>query len=268
MENENIDVNKISFRKVAFITLVIIVAIFIIYYTVMSIIGPSRKFASLQDEFGLRQANEGSVDERILTDSLYLVLLNEKAFLQSRIVMADADSIYLTIGLTDSIVNIEISGVVVHSTKMSEINVSKIIAKGNENIILSLFASPFSISNDYATIKKEPVMIKMAPKDTSEYKPDIVPDTSLTEPVSIIFEMTNGFRIYICQEEGENLNDRIELLWFEIKYRLDDTWSAIKSVFHFKVPDYNPFIRIKIPRADAKIIYRAIPKYGQVGIYK
>jgi len=34
-------------------------------------------------------------------------------------------------------------------------------------------------------------MIKMAPKDTSEYKPDIMPDTSITEPVNYILEM-NG----------------------------------------------------------------------------
>jgi len=35
----------------------------------------------------------------------------------------------------------------------------------------------------------------------------------------------------------------------------------------FKVPDYHPFIRIRVPRADAKIIYRAIPKYGQITVF-
>ena len=48
----------------------------------------------------------------------------------------------------------------------------------------------------------------MAPKDTSEYKPDIMPDTSITEPVNYILEMTNGTRIYVYQEEDEKPSDK------------------------------------------------------------
>ena len=53
-------------------------------------------------------------DERIYSDSAYLKLLKEKAFLQSRIAMAQTDSIYLTLNFADSSANLEISGVVVH----------------------------------------------------------------------------------------------------------------------------------------------------------
>jgi hypothetical protein len=81
-------------------------------------------------------------------------------------------------------------------------------------------------------------------------------------------EMTNGTRIYVYQEEKEKFNDRITLFRFDIIDRLRDTWSSIKRVVLFKVPEYHPFIKMKIPRADAKIIYRAIPRNGQVGIYK
>ena len=111
-------------------------------------------------------------------------------------------------------------------------------------------------------------MIKMAPKDTSEYKPDIMPDTSITEPVNYILEMTNGTRIYVYQDEKERFGDSMKLFSFDLKDRLRNTWSSLKSVVLFKVPEYHPFIKMRLPRADAKIIYRAIPKYGQVGIYK
>ena len=60
-------------------------------------------------------------------------------------------------------------------------------------------------------------MIKMAPKDTSEYKPDIMPDTSITEPVNYRLEMTNGTRIYIYQEENEKSIDRMNLFTFDLK---------------------------------------------------
>jgi hypothetical protein len=266
METEN-KVNK-SVRKMTLIILASVLAVFLIYYSIMSMISPAKKLEMINNEFGFKPEKDGEKEEKILSDSAYLKLLQEKAFLQSRIVMAETDSIYLTINLADSTVNIEISGVVVHNAKMSVVKTSKIIMKGNENIILSMLASPFTISNSHTTIRKEPLLIKMAPKDTSEYKPDIMPDTSLVEPVNYILEMTNGTRIFVYQEEEKKFGDRMNLFIFDLKYRLHDTWNSLKSVAVFKVPEYHPFIKMKIPRADAKIIYRAVPKNGQIAVFR
>jgi hypothetical protein len=259
--------NKKHPGKVIFLVLISIILVFIIYYSIMSMISPVRKMEEIKKEFGVKAADKNGVDQQILKDSNYLVLLKEKAFLQSRIVMAESDSIYLTLNLADSTANIEICGVVVHKSNMKSFKISKILSSGNENSILSMLATPFTISSAIATIKKEPVMIKMAPKDTSEYKPDIMPDTSITEPVNYIFEMKDGIRIYVYQEENVKFNDRVSLFTFDIKDRLRDTWSALKSVAVFKVPEYHPFIKIRLPRTDAKIIYRAIPKNGQIAVF-
>jgi len=266
METENTD-NK-PVRKVSFIVLISIFSAFIIYFSIMSMISPARKLKEIKKDFETKTAGKSEVDQRILMDSTYLMLLREKAFLQSRIIMAETDSIYLTINLADSTVNIEISGVVVHIAKVSSVQTSKILMKGNENIILSMLASPFTISYEYATIKKEPVMIKMAPKDTSEYKPDIMPDTSITEPVNYILEMNGGIRIYVYQEENVKFSDRMSHFSFDIKDRLRDTWSSLKSVAVLKVPEYHPFIKMRLSRSDAKIIFRAIPKNGQIAVFR
>jgi hypothetical protein len=260
--------NKASRRKVTFIVIISIISALIIYYSIMSLISPGRKLEQIKNEFGNRTTGKSEIDEKILKDSTYLRLLKETAFLKSRIVMAETDSIYLTVNLADSIVNIEISGVVVHKAKMSRVKTSKILMKGDENIILPMLASPFTISHSYATIKKEPVMIKMAPKDTSEYKPDIMPDTSITEPVNYVLEMTGGTRIYVYQEENAKFKDRISNFRFDIIDRLRDTWHSLKSVAVFKVPEYHPFIKMKLPRTDAKIIYRAVPRNGQVAVFR
>ena len=259
--------NKKPGRKVTFIVLISIISVFIIYYSVMSMISPVRKLEQIKNEFGAKTAEKSDVEQRILMDSTYLKLLKEKAFLQSRIVMAETDSIYLTLNLADSTANIEISGVVVHKAKMKSVKTSKILKTGNENAILSMLATPFTISHAFATIKKEPVMIKMAPKDTSEYKPDIMPDTSITEPVNYILEMNGGIRIYVYQEENVKLSDKMSHLSFDINDRLRDTWSALKRVAVLKVPEYHPFIKIRLPRTDAKIIFRAIPKNGQIAVF-
>jgi hypothetical protein len=234
----------------------------------MSMISPGEKMEEIKKEFGIKTAGKNDVDQRILMDTAYIKLLKQKAFLQSRIVMAGTDSIYLTLNLADSSANIEISGVVVHKAKMSSIGISKILSTGSEPAVLSMFGTPFTISHSYSTIRKEPLMIKMAPKDTSEYKPDIMPDTSITEPVNYILEMTGGTRLYVYQAENAKFKDRISRLTFDINDRLRDSWRSLKSIAVFKVPEYNPFIKIKLSRADSKIIFRAIPKNGQIAVFR
>lgn len=259
---------KISVRNIRLISISAFFVIFIIYYSVMMMLSPGKKYAAIRNEFGIDTTEKSRKGNPVFSDSTYLKLLKEKAFLQSRMIMAETDSIYLTLNLSDSTVKLEISGVSVHQTRFSEMEASKIFLKGDENLILSLMASPFTIAKNRATIKKEPVLVKMAPKDTSEYKPDIIPDTSLTEPVNFILEMTDGTRIYVCQEEDDKSDSRKSRFRFDLHYRLRDAWSSMKSIIRFRIPEYHLYIKIYIPRADAKIIYRALPKYGQVGLYK
>lgn len=227
---------------------------------------PAKKLNEIKKEFENKTTGKSDIDERIIKDSAYLKLLKEKSFLQSKTVLAETDSIYMLINLADSTVNIEISGVVVYKAKMSKLQISKILMKSDQNSILSMLATPFTISTSFASIKKEPLMIRMAPKDTSEYKPDIMPDTTITEPVNYILEMSNGVRIYVYQEENMKPVDRMSQFKFDIKDRLRDTWSSLKSVAVLKVPEYHPFIKMKLPRSDAKIIYRAVPKNGQIAV--
>jgi hypothetical protein len=264
MEIEN--AKKPSIRKIAFLIMVITCSSFLVYYSVMSMIAPSHKLAELNKELNPENSERKKDDLRLLTDSAYLRLIKERASLQSRIIMAETDSIYLTINLADSSMNLEISGVVVHTAKMSSYKTSRMLTNGHENIIFTMLSTPLTIASDIATIKKEPVMMKMAPRDTSEYKPDIMPDTSIAEPVNYILEMTHGIRIYVYQEEDEKRTDRMTLFRFDLNDRLRQTWIAIKRVAVLKVPEYHPFIRIRLPRSDAKIIYRAIPKNGQISL--
>ena len=268
MEMETETGKKLSGRMIALISVVAFVAAVLIYYSIMMMLSPGKKYSEIRHEFGIDSTEKSREGNKIFSDSTYLKLLKEKAFLQSKMIMAETDSIYLTLNLSDSTANLEICGVTVHSARFTGMEASKIFKKGDENLILSLMSTPFLIARDWATIKKEPVMIKMAPKDTSEYKPDIMPDTSITEPVNYILEMTDGTRIYVCQQELENRADRKSRFRFDMQYRLRDALSCMKSIFKLKIPDYHLYIKIYLPRADAKIIYRAIPKYGQVGLYR
>lgn len=259
--------NRLTGGKLKVIIVAGLAILFLVYYSIMSMIAPSRKLNEIKERYALQQ-EEKPVDGRILNDSAYISLMKEKAFLQSKIAMAETDSIYLALNLADSTANLEISGVEVHSAKISDFRISSILGKGNEYLIYSMLSVPLNIVRDYSTFRKEPLMIKMAPKDTSEYKPDIIPDTTDYEPVNYILEMDNGIRIFVYQDDKISANDRKHHFVFDLTDRLRNTWSALRRVAVLKVPEYHPFIKITLPKADAKIIYRAIPRKGQVAVYR
>jgi len=262
METEITD--KQTGKSKVLIILAILILAFLAYYTVMSVLSPGRTLEKIRNEYDASQVEKSDADEKIFSDSAYQAKLKEKAFLQSRIALAESDSVYLTINIADSTANLEIFGVVVHSATIEDLQMSKILRKGSDYVISYLFSSPFTISSSISTIRKDPVNVQIAPKDTSEWKPDVVPDTSLIEHVNYIYNMTNGTRIYIYQAEDGNKST----FRFDLSDRLRNTVSNLKSVARFKVPEYHPYIKIRVPRAEAKIIYRALPRNGQIGIYR
>ena len=255
-------------RRYGMITASAIILALILFYTFMTMLAPSKKTNAIKDEFGFKQDEKVKINDTIFTDSTYLALFRELAFLKARTSMAETDSIYLTMNLADSGVTLEISGVTVARTKLTRLSVSKMFRERNSYVISSMLSKPFTIIRNFASIPKEPLMIKMAPKDTSEYKPDIIPDTADFEPVNFIMEMDNGTVVYVYQEEKLNHGDRLHLFFFDLRYRLHDAWRNMKSVFTFRVPEYHPFIKVRLPRADAKIIFRALPERGQIAVYR
>lgn len=241
---------------------------FIIYYTIMAISAPVRKLNELTEKFGYKPDEKNKTDERIFSDSAYLELLKVKGYNQARIAMAETDSIYLSINLADSTTDLEISGVSVHTSHISRMNISKMLSYGNEYVLTTMFSKPLTITRDFSTIKKMPLVIKMAPKDTSEFKPDIIVDTTDYEPVNFIMQVDDGLRIYVYQEEKLNRGDGRQQFLFDMHIRLHNLADSFKKICVFKVPEYNPYIKIRVPRADAKIIFRGLPAHGQIAIYR
>jgi hypothetical protein len=264
---DNSENKKLKGKQTALIITGSFLLIILGYFSIMSVRAPVKKLDEIRAKFGVPASPENKKDERFYSDSAYMAMLKEKAFLQARISMAETDSVYMTLNLADSTANLEISGVAVHSAKISEIKISGILRSGNEYAISAMLSTPMNVVNDLASIKKEPLMIKMAPKDTSEFKPDIIPDTSDYEPVNYILELDNGIRIFVYQETDTIASDKNNLFIFDLNNRLKNTWSSLKSIARFRVPEYHPFIRIRLPKADAKILYRATPRHGQIAVF-
>ncbi|HCT31334.1 MAG TPA: hypothetical protein DIW31_11550 [Bacteroidales bacterium] len=240
---------------------------FIVYITVMSLISTSRKISEIKEKYSYKQVEKTSIDEKFFTDSTFVEKQKEKAFIQSRIAMAETDSIGLTLNLRDSLAMLEINGVVVHKVKISFMRICKAFNKANSFAVATMLSKPLMIISDTATIQKVPLQIKYAPKDTSEFKPDAIPDTSGFEPVNYILEMNNGIRIFVYQEEKEKSKDMYSQFLFDVTDRRKNTLAAFKRMMAFEVPEYRLYIKIRMPKKDAKIIYRAVPRNGLVTVF-
>lgn len=250
--------------------LIVVVAIFSFaaYYCIMELRSPSKKMDEISAKYGFEKYEKRKLPKSVTSDSSFLSLLKEEAYLQSRIAMAETDSVYLTINLPKKEINIEISGVVVHTTPIDEIEASKILTDGDNFVITSWLSAPLTIVSDTSSIAKIPIIMKVAPKDTSEFKPDAVPDTAFYEPVNYMFDTDRGIKIFVYQSEEIKQGDSKDRFMFDLRHRIDYTKAAMKDILRFKVPEYQPYIKIKIPSADAKIIYRAIPRHGQIAVYR
>jgi hypothetical protein len=266
MENE-IE-NKPAGRKIILYIQGSLLVAFMLYYAVMAILAPAEKIRAINSSFQYKQPENTNIDSRLFNDSTFIAVNREKAFYQARVLMAESDSICLALNLTDSTAILEINGVMVHKAKISDISLSKVFRKADEYSVSGFLSAPLTIGDDFATIKKEPVMIKMAPKDTSEYKPDILPDTTNSESVNYMLEMENGVRLYVYQNIGNGEGGRLNLFFFDVNDRLKTIRDNLKHIISFRVPEYHPSIRIRMAKADAKIIYRALPKHGQIAVFR
>ena len=266
MEN-NIEQAPGKNRQTSPVITAVIITVILIFFTIMSLMAPGKKLKEIRLKFSPVETSENQPDDRLYSDSAYMALLKERSYLQAMTSIAATDSVYMTLNLSDSTANLEISGVTVHSVKISSFRFSGILKRTDDYAISSMLAQPMNITGDLATIKKEPLMVKMAPKDTSEFKPDVIPDTSNYEPVNYILEMDNGIRIYVYHTTDTLKSNNRRRFYFDLRDRLSTAWQYAKSAAVFKVPEYHPFIKIRLPKADAKIIYRALPRKGQVAVY-
>ena len=263
------EINKeSSVRKTVYYIAGGLVFLFMLFYMIVSLLSPGRKIDKIKREYGYKQSEKAQLDGRIFSDSSFISINREKAYYQARVIMAESDSISLALNLPDSTAVLEINGVAVHKAGISTMKISNVFSSADEYSLTSMLSNPFTIVNYYSTLRKEPVMIKLAPKDTSEYKPDILPDTARVESVYYMFEMENGVRLYIYQNTDEKEKGGMKLFMFDLNDRIRNMHDNLRSISRLKVPEYHPAIRIRMKKADARIIYRALPKNGMVTLFR
>jgi len=245
---------------VYFIIVIILAAIgYLAYFAWLS---PIEKLSILNNTYNPKPYPTNAIDYK--SDTALFRIKKEEAFLKSKVTLLANDSIYLVIDLKDSLLSIEIQGVAMHTVKIVRINKSGIFDGMEGPALINQFSSPFQIDSMFATIPKDPYILKIAPEDTIQAQKNVsIPDTARSEPVIFSAYLNRGILLKIGQSEVDKSRSSLKYL---MRKRYERTLKFLKSACDFKVPEYQPFISIEIPSKDARAIYRALPRNGFIAI--
>ncbi len=251
-------------RKIWLIIAGSVLALFVVYYLVMSVSAVNRTVNEFDNEYfaSLEQKEDDTINLCAIPG--YIDMIRDKAYLSSQVKMAESDSIGLLINVRDSVIQLLIKGLPVRTVEIDDYDVSPFFHRANQEAIYSLLSTPLNITGMQATFLKDPVSVKIAPKDTSEVVVSEKPDTTDFEAVFFTLDTDRNIRFFFEQQEDTVGTDRRARFFFDLKDRTRMASATMKSVVRLKTPPYVPYIKIWIPKAEAKIIYRAIPREGMI----
>lgn len=195
----------------------------------------------------------------------YMELLREKGMLSALVKMAASDSIGLCIDLNDSVAQLIVKGMSVRNISVKEISMSAFFREADVEAVYDLFSRPMQITGHQATIAKEPVNVVEAPQDSSDVIPVVVPDTTNAEPVFFLLETDQGIRFFFYQTE-KGVRDSWQRFCFDVSIRWREMKAVVAAILHGRLPEYVPTIGVGVSKADAKVVYRALPWRGKVAV--
>jgi hypothetical protein len=186
--------------------------------------------------------------------------VREKSYREALLELSENDSIQLVINLGDSTVLLSIRGVTIHRSGIEKFRKDKFLEKIPLIQEAWLFSRPLLVASHYATIVKEPVVVRHAPKDTLEAALNAwQPDTLIQHPAFVAFSAEHNIRIILEQDRNRRFDDYWTKWGFYTRMHFLKTIASLKNFLSLKQQEYQPTIAIKMPVDDLRAIYRALP---------
>ncbi|KPL16392.1 MAG: hypothetical protein AMS23_01060 [Bacteroides sp. SM1_62] len=246
---------------------IIIISLFLAGYLIACLMAPGHTIRQLNRTYGLH--NELPRDGHAVAREYLEIasLARQKAYLESRLAMADSDSIGMVLNLRDSLVELEINGIRIHSATISGYKVDRFFFSLKDETYAGLFSQPLRVEHDRGTIVKEPVFAHKAPRDTIEAANFIfIPDTLHRVPVHITLNLTHGIRLSLYEDVKSSFRKKIRKITHYLGNMARQSGQNIFAMMHSRVPAYEPGISITLAGKNITSIYRALPDRARVTI--
>lgn len=192
-------------------------------------------------------------------------LRQQEVLLQSRLALAKEDSMYLVLDLIDHKAILEMKGIPLHECTILKSDVSNSIRMYHTERLLNWMSEPFQVKQVDATIPKISFVEKIAPKDSTEAnKAAAEPAPVKLGDVYIVMDFERNLRLVIEQSEKPDKEGQKLINQLRRKYQGVEIRRSLQSLYKFNREPAMPQISIVLPKADATILYKALPLYLKV----
>ena len=191
----------------------------------------------------------------------YFELKKTESLLRSRYNLSGEDSIYLVLDLVNKVARLEMKGIPLHDSDISDVWISNAIRKNHSDAFLRWISQPFVLKNAEATIERVPFLVKIAPKDTIEAsKIEATPAPRRTGDVYIVMNFDRNLQLIIQQSEISEGEDKMRIDSLKTSLFNREAGKSIKALSAFKREIVMPKIVVTMSKTDAITLYRALPK--------
>jgi hypothetical protein len=167
------------------------------------------------------------------------------------------------VNLADSSVTLEQKGVILHTARISRMEVSRVFTRVHASDLAEAFSFPLAIRDTWSTIPRKKYSLKVAPSDTNAQAPLAMPDTSTREQVYFRLSLDRGIQLDVRQMEYSQQDDQKRL---SNRINRQESGRIIKDLLAFRIPEYHPVIMLELPEKDARAIYKALPVNAKVAL--
>ena len=261
--------NKLSgyFQNTGLAVRIIYIFLCVIFVFLISIaIAPVQKLNEFENMVNSDSLFTANYDNN-WNNSEFYDMVKCKTYKEAMLKLSEKDSIQLSVNLADSTINLYINGVNIHKTYTKYFEQDYLLHELSNIQSVKVFSQPLKICSQNATIRKEPIVVRQAPKDTIEASLNATEPITLTQnPAFILLRLEHGIDLFIEQDSNPDFNDS----WVKFRYYAEfNTAKILNSLVHFvafQKQEYYPTICIKIPANDLQAIYRALPENAFVVI--
>lgn len=188
-------------------------------------------------------------------------LETDRIFWRSRLELAKADSFYLVLDLVDSVLILELKGVVIRRCAIPQFDVNPAIKRIRDHQAWP--PVPFILSKTWATTPKTSIRIQYAPADSSAAAaaPTLPPGKALdtTQDVVLFFEFVPELSLFIKPDTPLSFSVWFDTAWHRMMHRTERIGQEVTAMVGGTLPPPDRQIALTLSSADALAIYRAIP---------
>jgi hypothetical protein len=192
-------------------------------------------------------------------------LRKSEEFLASRINLVNNDSSYLVLDLMNKMFILELKGISLYECHVVSSQINSSIKDLPAASLLSWIAEPFYLKHSDATITRASLKEMIAPKDTVEAnKKDETPRAPKRNDAYIVMDFERNLRLIIRQSEKPDKEGARSIDSLQWKYRKIELINNLQALIHIDRDMVKPTIEIVLPKEDATILYRALPRKAKL----